>query len=222
MKLDFSVLKDRQGAVSDSFSDSLGLRVHRALSWLKRAECEKEDHDARFIFLWIAFNAAYAADVHDRKRFSGRGAFSDFVDQLVKMDSRSLLYNTVWESCSGAINDLLSNKYIFQPFWDHQNGNISASQWQYEFDRSNAEVKRALQSGDTQKVIMVVLERLHTLRNQLVDGGATWQSQLNREQVRDGADLMSKLVPAVLHIMMDSSEVAWGEPSYPHVEFSMA
>ena len=32
------------------------------LSWLHRAE-QCEDEDGRFIFLWIAFNAAYAQDL---------------------------------------------------------------------------------------------------------------------------------------------------------------
>ena len=36
------------------------MRTHRALSWLNRAEQESEDLDARFIFLWIAFNSAYS------------------------------------------------------------------------------------------------------------------------------------------------------------------
>jgi len=34
------------------------LRVHRSISWVDRAEAELDDHDARFLFLWIAFNAA--------------------------------------------------------------------------------------------------------------------------------------------------------------------
>ena len=38
----------------------LSLRLHRALSWLNRAEQLADDPDSQFIFLWIAFNAAYA------------------------------------------------------------------------------------------------------------------------------------------------------------------
>ena len=36
------------------------LRMHRALSWLQRAEAAGEDDDVAFVCLWIAFNAAYA------------------------------------------------------------------------------------------------------------------------------------------------------------------
>ena len=39
--------------------DNLGLRVHRAISWIERAEQEADDADAAFVFYWIAFNSAY-------------------------------------------------------------------------------------------------------------------------------------------------------------------
>ena len=41
------------------------LRMHRALSWLQRAETAGDDDDVAFICLWIAFNAAYAQDLGD-------------------------------------------------------------------------------------------------------------------------------------------------------------
>ena len=52
-------LKDKQRALRHGFPTPLGLRVHRAISWLTRAEREGADADVRFILLWIAFNAAY-------------------------------------------------------------------------------------------------------------------------------------------------------------------
>ena len=55
---DHATLKARQRELRHAFPESLGLRVHCALSWLYRAEQEPDDYDARFIFLWIAFNAA--------------------------------------------------------------------------------------------------------------------------------------------------------------------
>ena len=57
--LQHSVLKQRHRQVRDGHPTSLTLRVHRAMSWLNRAE-QAEDVDGKFIFLWIAFNAAYA------------------------------------------------------------------------------------------------------------------------------------------------------------------
>jgi len=59
-RLNHHNLKTRQRETRDKFPEALSLRVHRALSWLNRAEQETEDIDAKFIFLWVAFNAAYA------------------------------------------------------------------------------------------------------------------------------------------------------------------
>ena len=41
------------------------LRMHRALSWLQRADAAGDDDDVAFVCLWIAFNAAYAQDLGD-------------------------------------------------------------------------------------------------------------------------------------------------------------
>ena len=61
--LDFNSLKEKQRALRSGFSDSLTLRVHRAISWFGRAQAEPDDLDVRFILLWIGFNAAYASDM---------------------------------------------------------------------------------------------------------------------------------------------------------------
>ncbi len=76
--LKHAALKKKQRTLRDDFPETMGLRVHRALSWIARAE-EAEDADGRFIFLWIAFNAAYA----DESEFQtvappAREAFADF------------------------------------------------------------------------------------------------------------------------------------------------
>ncbi len=53
------VLKAKQRELRGGFPETMGLRVHRAISWIGRAEAAGDD-DARFLFLWIGFNAAYA------------------------------------------------------------------------------------------------------------------------------------------------------------------
>ena len=56
--MDAAALKDRHRAMRDTQPTDLRVRIHRAVSWLARAEREIDDTDARFLFLWIAFNAA--------------------------------------------------------------------------------------------------------------------------------------------------------------------
>ena len=211
--LSYSSLKARQRQIREGFPENLGLRVHRALSWLCRAEQESADADARFLFLWISMNAAYANEVHDRRRFSEIRVLLNFLERLIAMDRDRLLYGIVWQEFTGPIRMLINNRYVYRPFWDHQNGK-TAEPWETGFESSKARMHRALGQMDTKKVLAVVFDRLYVLRNQLMHGGATWNGSVNRSQVADGAAILGRLVPAVIHIMMESGEGYWGEPAY--------
>ena len=72
--------------------------------------------------------------------------------------------------------------------------------------------------GMTQKVMGVMFDRLYTLRNQLLHGGATWNSNVNRSQISQGAEIMGQVVPIVIHLMMNDYQRVWGEACYPVVE----
>jgi len=66
-------------------------------------------------------------------------------------------------------------------------------------------------------VLSIVLDRLYVLRNQLVHGGATWQSAANRRQVRDGAQILTSLLPIVIDLMMADDAPDFGGIAYPVV-----
>jgi hypothetical protein len=51
-----------------------------------------------------------------------------------------------------------------------------------------------------------------------VHGGSTWDSDVNREQVRDCARFMGELVPVIIEIMMDNPQTVWGSAVYPVVK----
>ena len=74
----FYELKDRQRAERAGHPENLALRVHRSLSWLQRAELA-DDLDGQFIFLWIAFNAAYGNEVNGGPSRTEQQAFADFL-----------------------------------------------------------------------------------------------------------------------------------------------
>jgi hypothetical protein len=211
---DYDTLKAYHRDVRDTFPDNLRLRVHRALSWLQRAE-HCDDDDGRFIFLWIAFNAAYGCDIHDDRRFSERNLHHHFIKQLCQLDTEHSLYNLVWHEFSGSIRLLLGNRYIYQPYWEYQRGNLEEVDWILRIVRAGMRAKKALANQDTGRVLAILFNRLYTLRNQLIHGGATWNSSVNRTQVRDGASILGKVVPELILLMMQHPEEVWGEPTYP-------
>ena len=68
------------------------------------------------------------------------------------------------------------------------------------------------------ELIQLVMRRLYQMRNQLIHGGATYQSRVNRDQVRDSANLLGKLIPLIIEIMIDNPDEAWGDIYYPVVD----
>ena len=64
----------------------------------------------------------------------------------------------------------------------------------------------------------MLCNRLYTLRNQLIHGGATWNSAINRNQVRDGVRILSWLLPIFIDLMMDAPDADWGGLHYPVVD----
>lgn len=211
-----AALKAKQRAIRAGFPETMGLRAHRAISWIGRAEDCGDDDDARFVFLWIAFNAAYA-DQRAFQMLGERVAFVDYFRKLVALDGGRRIYNALWQRFSGPVRLLMENRYVFNPFWQHHNGIDGFEDWEDRFKISARAFAGAFQAGDTSKVLSFVFDRLYVLRNQLVHGGATWNSGINRAQVRDGAAILTFLMPVFVDLMMENPQAGWGRPFYPVV-----
>lgn len=216
--LDFASLKAKQREIRDGFPETMSLRVHRAISWIGRAEACGDDDDARFVFLWIAFNAAYA----DEREFqavapSERATFLDYFGRLVELDADKRIYKAVWQRFSGPVRLLMENRYVFNPFWQHHNGIDGFEDWENRLKVSGRAFTRAFQDSNTARVLTFVFDRLYVLRNQIVHGGSTWNSGVNRAQVHDGAAILSFLMPVFVDLMMDNPNNDWGKPFYPVV-----
>lgn len=212
--MDFKTLKAKQRKIREEFSEDLGLRVHRALSWLEKSEQCSEDLDSNFIFLWIAFNAAYAQDA-EFLRHTEAESFSLFISKLVDLDKDNSFYDLVWTEFSSSIRLLLDNKFVFQPFWEFNNGKLNEEEWKEKFLKAKSKANSALSNKETDILLSIVLQRLYTLRNQLIHGGATWNSSANRTQIKDGVAFLSKLVPVLINVMMDNPAEIWGSANYP-------
>lgn len=215
--MNYQTLKQRHRQERDAEHINLSLRVHRALSWLNRAE-QAEDQDGRFIFLWIAFNAAYATEIDEDRRLSEQETFRAFLQKLCSLDKAKRIDQLVWQEFSGSIRVLMDNRYVFQSFWDFQCGKIDEATWKERFSNGKKAAQLALASGDTAVLLGVVFNRIYTLRNQIIHGGATWNGSVNRDQIRDCVNLLGKLVPLIIELMMDNPNTLWGDACYPVVE----
>lgn len=214
--LDADKLKARQRNERDTYGEALSLRIHRAISWLARAE-QCEDLDGRFVFLWISFNAAYSNDLGSISMAESE-QFGGFIKKLVELDAQQKLYDITWQKYTSAIRVLLDNKYVYQPFWNHHNRISGFEGWENNFKASKQAANAALARKDTGTVLGIIFNRLYTLRNQIIHGGATYNSSANRNQLRDATAILGDLVPVLIEIMMDNSNAHWGEACYPVVD----
>ena len=199
----------------ESSTDAWRTRLHRALSWLARADVESADPDARFLFLWISLNAAYAREVGQDE--SERDRVREFLARLVEKDECGCLQATLFDQFSGPIRTLIENRHVYQPFWTAQRTWDGSESWKESFEAAKHLAMKALMHRETALVLAIVFDRLYVLRNQIVHGGATWNSSVNRQQVKDGAAILGTLLPIVLDLMIRHPELDHGDILYPVV-----
>jgi hypothetical protein len=191
------------------------IRLHQAVSWFRCAEQYADtDDDISFITLWIALNSCYA--INDQNdQHEERSEFKNFTDTLVQLDAQEKIYNCLWMNHSKFVRMLIDSQYVFPPFWKSQiDGDES---WKPKFDASRKRAKHALANSEVSVLLSIVFDRLYVLRNQLIHGGATHQSQVNREQVINGKRMLIELLPVVIELMFDDKQ-DWGDIYYPVIE----
>lgn len=199
---------------ASTLPETLTIRLHRAISWLKSAEKHEGNLDIKFLSLWIAFNACYAVDINGFNSKPEKAKLRDFTTSLVQFD-RIRLYNLFWEKYSGPVRVLIENKFVFEKFWEYNRG--EAEDYQPAFNKSITTALNCLSKENIEGLLEIVLERLYTLRNSIVHGGSTFNSKLNRAQLKDACNIMQLLVPIIIDIMLENNEHDWGEIAYPVV-----
>ncbi|MBF2759338.1 MAG: hypothetical protein ISN28_03585 [Ectothiorhodospiraceae bacterium AqS1] len=218
-------------AIEDDIPHRIALRLHRSLRWLERSEVEPRDEpndkerrfgdglDARFIFLWIAFNAVYADVEYADNEMPERRVQEKYFNELTKHDTKNRIRDALWKKFSGPIRLLMDNRYVYARYWHHQHGNENCNDWAEKMEKERKIFMSGMGNMDTSNILQMVFRRLYVLRNQLIHGGATWNSSKNREQVRDGTAILGFLVPIFIDIMIDNPEGDWGDrPHYPPID----
>lgn len=210
-----SPLKQQLQDVRAQLNESHAIRLHRAISWLDCAAQYQQDEDIGFITLWIAFNSCYAIEGLAGE-LSERESFRLFVQQLNRADPQRSLYTRLWDRYSQFIRTLIDNEYVYAPFWEAQRK--GGTGWRKGFESARHRAQQALVQQDVPTLLMIVLDRLYVLRNQLMHGGSTYASSINRQQVRDGQRFMQDFVPLMVKLVMDNPQLDWGPIHYPVVE----
>ncbi len=213
-------LARREESEGDGYPPNLRLRVHRAISWIQRAELAAVDNDpdVAFTCYWIAFNAAYAEDTERSAEVAARDLFRDYIDRILRLDDDGVIYGAIWNRFARRVQDMLENRYVYEPFWKHVNGVPANHNWEERLQRELRAINLAPSGQKTDMLLASLFDRLYVLRNQILHGAATWNSSVNRDQVEDGAALMAFLIPAFVNVMMAHPDEPWGANYYPVVD----
>ena len=214
-------LKRRYQNEKHNYNQDFRLRIYRALSWLAMADeklsLPEPELDCAFIALWIAFNAAYAQELVTPV-IPARNNFQKFLHLICQFDNKQL-YDLVWNQFSDDIRILIDNRYIFQPFWDYQNDEISEEKYLQSFQDAKKKANASLAKQETDTLLAIVFDRLYTLRNQIIHGGSTYGSSVNRATLKNGCNFLRQCMIAILSVMMTYfNNPAWGKPFYPLVD----
>ena len=202
------------------FVEFFKVRVWRSMSWIKKAASvtSDDDLDFKFVSLWIAFNALYGKELSMamNANLKEASAVKIFLNQICNFDRNNEINSVILSSTSRSIiQSLAENKYTYSKFWSYVNSGKDNS-WEADFEVDKDKFIKAQREGDTVEILSRVFSRLYTIRNQIIHGGSTCGSYLNRQQVSDGASLLLKVLPIILIIMMKnySDDCTWGLPFY--------
>ena len=193
-----------------TYPDPFRLRIHRALSWLCKADEQLNGKDAS-----DAKQSAPSKDMPQISSPQGRKLSSN-PDWDIGFQSLWIAFNAAYareideQEISGdrsnfrqflrTVCRLDKEKLIYELVW-----------------QTFSDAIRSLAAQDTDTVLLIMFDRLCTLRNQIIHGGATYGSQANRSQLKDACRILTSLLPLILHIMQQHPDYAWGKPYYPFV-----
>lgn len=192
-------------------SESLRIRVHRAISWGAAAKKEKS-LDSRFIFYWISFNALYSNDTEDQppdkdQRYS-------FFEKILGFDKNSSLAYAIMRTLN-SIKILLENKFVYSEFWKKYQDEGEPG-FELVQERHKKQVyERIINNDQVLNALDSVFSKIYLLRNQVFHGLATYGGKLNREQLTAATNILEALVPIMIEIVIDNDNEDWGELSFP-------
>ena len=196
-----------------NLEENFAIKLHRSISWLKRAENEIDDNDAKFIFLWISFNATYTGLESIKNQTYSRKVWNKYFEILIDHDKDRHIYEYIWKTFSSKIRLVLRNQYLSASFWKNYNNNREI--WADEQEKLKKKVNKALANQDSVSIMIILFDRLYVLRNQIFHGHSTWNSKVNREQLNLCTTLLAEIIPIFMTIMLRNPSVDWGKLVVP-------
>jgi hypothetical protein len=69
--------------------------------------------------------------------------------------------------------------------------------------------------------LAIIFQRLYTLQHQIMLGGATYNSSMNRKLLQDSCNILIAVIPACIHIILENPQkFDFDTPFYPLLQVS--
>ena len=207
----------RQELVDADRDEPLRVRIHRCYTALKRAELVEQEGDvgvdAALVLRWIALNALYGTwDDQAGMPVKDRVALDTFTSEICRVDADRRIHAALLKVTQDA-KALLENSFVIERFWRNP-----------EWDQVRPQRGRAtgfrddVIGGRTARALHALLIAVYFLRCQIVHGGATLGSSLNRPTVEPAARILNLLSGQLLAAVTEHGlEMQWGAICYPPV-----
>ncbi|MDP7008920.1 MAG: hypothetical protein QGI78_05040 [Phycisphaerales bacterium] len=197
--------------------DAIRLRMHRAFSWMRKAQGFEvpEDADAKLIFSWIGLNTLYAKwDSNIDNRQPEWQVREEFLRWMVQQDATGRVQQVLLDNRKHC-DRLLSEEHLINSYW----GNPTEEEARKARTKPRKIGKHYHDSDEVIKVLIPLIKCVAMLRSQLVHGQSTYGSSANREVVEAGAKVMFDLVMTLLQIVAEDGlwedDSVWQPVPYP-------
>ena len=200
-------------------------RIKRMDTWIRLAEEAPGEDKAhlRFLFYWIAYEAAY--QTHETGEAGKTSRRQELHCKLARHDRGKL--QGILHAQSDNIVHLLELRQADPSFWKRWNEDADVETpkaWETTFGRRVGSAKKrlneAVRSG-VKKAISATLNNLFrnlsVVRNQIVHGASAGHDSHGRTQVILGAKLLKAFIPCFRDSIESNIQEDWGAPPYPRV-----
>lgn len=195
------------------------VRFHRACSWLQRVEQITDgDLDLALLNQWIAFNSLYGQWDHAaREPVSDNECWRHFLERMLALDQRSHVVDALMDN-KPLVMSIFDDEFLSRYYWQEPTGKRAS-----QSKKTMYEARTWYLQGNWLLILDRLFERIYFLRCQLVHGGATYNSSLNRTAIRRCKQAMDHLLRAFLLVWINfGSEEDWGIMCYPPLRSQMA
>ena len=216
-------------------------------TWISHAEAEaisSERSHIRFLFYWIAYEAAYHMNEAGESEGGHGKERRNFHQRLADHDWEKL--QSILCAQEGDVVDILELRQAHPSFWQRRKvrkgskGVVeTAGAWNRDFQKWVKSARKRLGGAVARRTgrdephdavwyqrkiagtLNDLFENLSIVRHQIVHGGSAGPDSRGRTQVIRGARLLSAFVPCfhdiIKNSIKDNPDEDWGEPPFPRV-----